>query len=284
MTSTFYVFLVALDGSKMDTVLLDFVAERARRHASKVIVAHAVDHAAANRAYGAEVPINVGLLLQELDDECGALLARAAQQLDDMGVDSVETVRLDGSPAESLTRYIATHPVDAIIMGTQGRTGLEKFMLGSVAESVLRLGHVPVFTINATAGVDSCGMPLRRILVGVDDTNVSQRALDTAILLAKEDHAQVRVCHVREAGHNQSLLETAECRALAQHYPLTQSVRFGKPAEQILAEALQWNADVIVVGTHARRGLHHALFGSVAEDIIRQAKAPVLALPPLSMK
>lgn len=139
----------------------------------------------------------------------------------------------------------------------------------------------------------------QRILVAVDGSDVSDRALDEALKLAKEQQAQVRIVHVVDTmppmtgegvvyfdAYRQSALEagrqvldTAIARARqagVEAEPMLVETRAQHPSRSIVEEARRWPADLIVIGTHGRTGLSHLLLGSVAEGVVRHALIPVL--------
>jgi len=145
----------------------------------------------------------------------------------------------------------------------------------------------------------------KRILVAVDGSKTSQAALHQGIQLAKEQHARLRLVHVidevalnvetpreldkfwdavREAGER--ILEKARARAVkAGIEPETKLLEIQtmgglvrRVADFIVKEAKRWPADLIVIGTHGRRGLSHLLLGSVAEGVIRISAIPVLLI------
>jgi len=140
----------------------------------------------------------------------------------------------------------------------------------------------------------------RRILVPVDGSKTAARGLSEAIRLAKNQHARLRLVHVvdkmaiigvveagldpgpvlaRLARSGRRLLEQARLRAkkagvdseIALYQPVSKRV-----ADTILSETKKWRADLIVMGTHGRRGVRRMVLGSDAEQIIRQADVPVL--------
>lgn len=139
----------------------------------------------------------------------------------------------------------------------------------------------------------------RKILVPVDGSNISGQAFDLALKLAQEQHAELRALHViDELGYLSSyeyageLLETAqrhgrELLAKALHaggqaqVPMDTRL-IDRPGqrlgEAVADEAASWGADLIVVGTHGRRGVGRVLLGSGAEQIVRLATVPVLTV------
>jgi nucleotide-binding universal stress UspA family protein len=142
-----------------------------------------------------------------------------------------------------------------------------------------------------------------RILVPIDGSKTAARGLREAIRLAKEQNAALRVVHVvdkmaiigvTEAGMNprpvlaklarsgRAVLDEARRNAkklgvevdTVLHEPVTKRV-----ADEVLREAKRWEADLIVMGTHGRRGVQRLVLGSDAEQVVRQAEIPVLLVP-----
>jgi nucleotide-binding universal stress UspA family protein len=143
----------------------------------------------------------------------------------------------------------------------------------------------------------------QQILVAVDGSETSNRALAEAIRLAKEGHARLRIVLVVEQilltgeaeyvnyeeirraviGYGQQVLQKAQEAAAASGVEaqtrLIEIKRFGdRVADAIAQEANTWPADLIVIGTHGRRGFSHLLMGSVAEGVMRLATKPVLLI------
>lgn len=142
----------------------------------------------------------------------------------------------------------------------------------------------------------------KKILVAVDASPTARRALREAIGLARLSGAALRLLHVVDEGREILHLETSGQfedyeRALreAGEHVLSQSLSIVQasgqgaeavirqimtvqqhPADEIVSEAARWQADLIVVGTHGRRGVRRLLLGSVAESVARMAEQPVL--------
>ena len=141
--------------------------------------------------------------------------------------------------------------------------------------------------------------PFQKILVPVDGSSTSNQALDYALKLAKEDHSQVRALHaIDELGYLSSyeysgelmasarkngsqVLQNAVIAAQAMNVPAdTKLVDLpGQRLGQTVAdEAANWGADLVVVGTHGRRGVGRVLLGSGAEQIVRMSPVAVLTV------
>jgi nucleotide-binding universal stress UspA family protein len=140
---------------------------------------------------------------------------------------------------------------------------------------------------------------IRKILVPTDFTETSDKALDFAIELAQKFDAAVLVMHsfeipvmgfpdgalvatadiaarIQEAGRTG--LDTAVNARTSRGVSVTSVLREGNAAEEIRAVAEESKCDLIVIGTHGRRGIARALLGSTAENVIRTVKLPVLTI------
>ena len=139
----------------------------------------------------------------------------------------------------------------------------------------------------------------KKLLVAVDLSEPSREVIETSLTLASALDASIELVHVKEpfvyalAGQygpspdqEQALLSWIE-RALGEasdrithaRIPCVTTSLYGSPAREIVAHAETTNADLIVVGTHGRGGISHAVLGSVAERIVQKAKRPVLVVP-----
>ncbi len=140
-------------------------------------------------------------------------------------------------------------------------------------------------------------MSFARILVAVDGSVTSEHALDVAIDLVRRLHAELSIVHVVDPGRATDpeggllaaeVLENRRREGIAilsrilQHaaesVSATDFLREGNPAEEILATAQSWKADLIVVASHGRSGLARVFMGSVAEQVVRHAVVPVLVV------
>lgn len=141
-------------------------------------------------------------------------------------------------------------------------------------------------------------MSFRRILIALDDSAIAAHAVEVGIQLASALKAQVALVHVVDpapAIQPDSGIPAAEWAATLKREgqaflaataqrtdqpPAWQFLREGKPADQILAAACEWEADVIVIGTHGRSGVSRLVLGSTAESVVRHASCPVLVIKP----
>jgi nucleotide-binding universal stress UspA family protein len=143
----------------------------------------------------------------------------------------------------------------------------------------------------------------RRFLVPVDGSATAQRGLDEALRLARPLDASLVLLHVVEVypmmmemataatwdavttdlqRYGQEVLESARQAALAQNVAAEahlEDAAAARVCDVITDQAVAHHCDLIVMGTHGRRGLEHALIGSDAERVVRQSKVPVLLVP-----
>lgn len=240
-------------------------------------------------------------------DRVDAGKSAAEQQAND-AVDAVAalvgdhgTVRTQitvGVPSEEILRYVADEGIDLVAMGTHGRTGAERFVIGSVAERVVRHADVPVLTVRVSDAPP--WPPLDRILVPTDGSDASFAALPAAFDLAERFDATVEALSIVDerskasvytvetaleemVGGLEATAETAteriEARARAADVDVTTTIVDGIPSRTICAHAEESGADLVVLASHGRTGLAHYLLGSVAERVVRNSVVPVLTVP-----
>jgi nucleotide-binding universal stress UspA family protein len=188
-------------------------------------------------------------------------------------------------------------------MGTHGRRGYQRWLLGSVTERMLRKAACPVLTVpHEASGLASSPEQWTTIVCPVDFSPGSLAALEYALSLAQQVCARLVLLHVvewflEEAAASNAYPEFARYyRAL--HDEAVDRVRAlipegardwcrpeeritrGKPYEAILEVAAETSASVIVMGAQGRTGLGLALFGSTTQHVIRAAACPVLCVRP----
>jgi nucleotide-binding universal stress UspA family protein len=289
--------LVPVDGSPAAARAIQVACALAREHGGELVFGDAVNHAAAI----AELTVPYGIpdatpLLQALDDAAGGVCADAVKLAQAAGL-SASSVVLEGQAAGAVVDYASAHGIDAIVMGTRGARGLERFFTGSTADGVLRTSDVPTFVVQA---VEHAAEPtFKRVLVAVDDSEASAAAVAYALqLLGKAGTALF--LHViptadlgeksREYGYDprpmldefraaaQPFLDAATAQAKALELSSETYVEEGDAVEEILSAATAHGADAIALGTHGRSGLPRLFLGSVAEGVVSRSAVPVVVL------
>jgi nucleotide-binding universal stress UspA family protein len=209
-------------------------------------------------------------------------------------------VRRAVAAAPAILSYATDADVDLIVMGTHGRRGVRRLLMGSVAEEVVRRAPSPVLTVRRDGGEN--GLPaVERILVPIDFSDFCAEALRCARELATHYDAQLDLLHVIEenlhpafyVGGVQSIYDVQpdieekvriRMRAMLDEVDGGDEVRAemhvadGRAARKIIQFAEQQQSDLVVLSTHGLTGLEHFLMGSVAEKVVRHVTAPVLTV------
>ena len=182
-------------------------------------------------------------------------------------------------------------------MGTQGQTGFERVVLGSVAEKTLRTAAVPVVTVTPDGDIVEIGdQRYENILLPTDGSEGADLAIEWGITLAEMYDATVHTLYsvdtsrfggvegsaeihdaLEETG--QEALETVHERARDADVSIAGNIASGPAARAILSYSEEHDIDLIAMGTHGRSGLTRYLTGSVTETVVRNAAVPVCCVP-----
>jgi nucleotide-binding universal stress UspA family protein len=210
-----------------------------------------------------------------------ALEGRARDAVDRAAGDApasvpVETRVVEGRPATVLADAIDARGADLVAMGVHGRTGLDRYLLGSLTERTVRTAPVPVLAVRAdgppAGAVDD-------VLLATDGSAGSDRAAEHATAVADAADATL---HALTVGDDDAPARRAADSARAAGVPATVAVRPGTPDEAIVSYVGERGVDLVTVGTHGRTGVERVLLGSVAERVLRTAPVPVLVVGPES--
>jgi nucleotide-binding universal stress UspA family protein len=228
--------------------------------------------------------------------------AEMRRRLDAAGVpaDVAVTARA-GDAATMIVDEAVAGSADLIVVGTRGRRGFQRLLLGSVTETVLREAPCPVLTVPPHAPADSTGVvPFTRILCPIDFSPSSLQALGFALDLARQSNGTVTLLsvvewlaeddpmasahfnvpevrrHMREDVEQRlQALVSEEQRAWCE---VANAVAFGRAHREILRAAETEVPDLIVMGAQGRGGVGLALFGSTTQQVLRAAPSPVLTV------
>jgi len=197
---------------------------------------------------------------------------------------------LEGPVADGLLQCAREKRIDLIVVGTHGRGGLRKLILGSVAEKIFRHSSVPVLTVGPNIHRRRGMKQTRQILAPCDLTPRSHPALEYACNLAETHNSQITVLHVIEhvneglkldpervkQGIREKLAEIVGRRSDAAdvHY----RVEFGNVPATILRVASELDSDFIVLGVRRSSGVLDRFMWPIAYELVREAQCPVLTI------
>ncbi len=290
--------LIPLDGSPFAERVLAFVREVAKPSASELLLVHVTQP---SQYYTVLVPDAMHTVdITHWQEQAEKYLKRMTAELQAEGYD-VTSVMSEGDVASTICDVADAQDADLIAMTTHGRSGIEKWVLGSVADRVVRSARQPVFLVRPQED-RMPSAPIRRILVPLDGSRLAEQALPEAITLAKANRSEIWLLQSVEfpeywgeeyAGMHAlpSMISTEEQEAAAREYLLQRAegltaegipaqivVTTGHAASAISDVVADNDIDLIVMCTHGRSGLSRWVFGSVAEKVVRLAQCPVLLI------
>lgn len=223
-------------------------------------------------------------------------LDQARDRLADLGV-TAKTQLVEGSPSDVLVDHAEDVDAWALVLGTHGRGGIARAILGSIADRVVRSARVPTLTVREP--IESPHQHPDTILVPSDGSKAALAAGEKAIAWAQATGAQVDLLHAitpplegdpylagdprLEELHNelvQEALTPLAQQATDAGVDHRQLEAHGRPHDVVLDRIEEGKADAVAMGTEGRGGLQRFLLGSQADKVIRASPAPVLSVRP----
>jgi nucleotide-binding universal stress UspA family protein len=207
-----------------------------------------------------------------------------------------ECIVQQGIAADSILAFAEGEKTDLMVMGTHGRRGFDRLMLGSVTERVMRRASCPVLAVSRlsndliTSGKQGDHAHyLSRILFCTDFSENSEQALDYATSLTAEYNAELTLLHVLEDVPSAANIEEAIPAAkerLDRLIPpegrkagkIKTIVLVGKPYQQIIQFALETHADIVTMAVRGRGAVDLAVFGSTTYRVLQMGPCPVLVV------
>ena len=201
----------------------------------------------------------------------------------------------DGSAPDLILSLAEAQAVNLIVMGTHGLRGVDRLMLGSVTDRVLRRARCPVLAVRKpkhhvnSSVLDSEPVHLRKVLFCTDFSDDAYHASEYALSVAKEYGAELTLLHVLEDIPKSSDLQGATEKTVKQMEEsiafkareastIKMVVRIGKPYQQIIQLALEAQTDLVIMGVRGRGTLDAELFGSTTYRVIQLGPCPVLTV------
>lgn len=283
--------LVPLDGSAFSEHILAHLPAFITPHKSTVILLHVESAIPVTSPSYSDIPADT----DNLWNGAQKYLEKVKKQLASL---CQVQIRVETGHASTIISDIANvQQVDLIAMTTHARGRLSRWVLGSIADQVLRTTSQPVLLV---CPFTEASDKLRDILVPLDGSNLAENALPQAQALAKEKKARLLLVRVIEDNSaDEPIFVEKERLAVrqprqteaAKHYlsyieqelqiagiKAFSFIKYPPRSQAILRVAKQQKANLILMSTHARAGLRRWVYGSTAEMILREAPCPVLVI------
>ncbi len=293
--------LVPLDGSQIAESVLPYVREMASRTGAEVLLVAAIQPIVVWDATATTFSLDreESFAQSYLDGQSAAFEAKGLR---------VRTKVLQGPAAESILKAASEEGADLIAMSTHGRSGLTRWLFGSVATKVLEGSDRPLFLVRSSAEAKR-GRPvtIEKVLVPLDGSSLAESVLPFVEEVAAAFGASIVLYHAitplsaypgfetvlpahagevladLQAQAEQFLHRVAE-EVRARGCKVTVAVSVDLAVDGILAAARESGAGLIALGTHGRSGLGRAIMGSVADAVVRRAEVPCLLVHPKEPK
>ncbi len=305
--------LVQLDGSKLAEITLTYAKEVAARLDVEVILLHVANPALSD---------SMTMYQAYIDHAAEIVRERASEIRQETGISKTsETPSTRGEvvmgyPADEILRHAFENDVDLILMATHGWSGVKRWILGSVADKVLRESTIPVWLVRANVSEESVRKlgPGSRVLVPLDGSELSETVLPHVEALAQQavteptDVILVSVIEplvlpanvaLPEASLNWGSLSAEHMirarKGLDEYMTRTVerlrdsgvTVRYevleGRPADEIIQYCEKSQIDLVIMATHGRSGVSRWAYGSVAERVLMNGSSPILLVRPPSI-
>ena len=277
--------LVGFDDSEFSKAALIDVSNRVKRHGGKVILVNAV--------YFDEEEFSIAPEQREKRLELGKKICIQKREMlsSEFGIEA-ESLVCEGEPPEVIVDIAREKNADLIAMGTYGRKGLKRLLMGSVTSRVVVNAHCDVLVVKKPCS--ECTGEYKSILVPFDGSEFSKKALNRACELSKIDDSLITALYVipryeemveffMTSSIRKSLLNEAEkivtvAKEIASglEISLKTEIREGHAGDRIVETAERLENDLIVMGSYGFRGVNKAIMGSTAERVIMNASCPIL--------
>ncbi|WP_231188713.1 universal stress protein [Haladaptatus sp. DYF46] len=139
--------LLPVDGSEGAKTAIEQAITHAQTYDAELHVLHVIDQSAVELTTPSIEGISTDVVYEQLNEQGQALVNEVTEETNEAGVTTTTEIVEYGSPYEEIQSYAAEQDIDLIVIGTHGRSGLDRQLLGSVAEKVIRTAEVPVLAV-----------------------------------------------------------------------------------------------------------------------------------------
>ena len=298
--------LVPLDGSELAEVVLSYAKELAGRFALELTLLHVCEPRGGESLFMARSYLE--RTAEVVQKQSRKVQANTGAPLGEKAVE-VRVEVSTGNPAEEILRYAEENNVDIILMGTHGRSGVGRWILGSVAEKVLRKSSSPIWLVrtNIPEKIVHDEWPKRIMLVPLDGSKFAESVLPHVEALAKQRGAKLmniillRVVeesfitadypfpdwkeHIKQIREHfkqeaERYLVKIEKRLADAGLNVRIEVLIGKPADDIINYAHNNHPNLIVMATHGSSAISRWEFGNIADKILHGVSSPIFLVRP----
>jgi nucleotide-binding universal stress UspA family protein len=273
--------LVPTDFSDASTHALRFAARLAERSGARIRLVYA-DYFVPPIDFAASAAVEYALTSDEAADEAKKLLIRTAEENLPATV-TFETRVVIEAPVAAIIDEARHSGADLLIMGTHGRTGFRRLVVGSVTESVMRAINIPIITVSPLAATERIAVNLPRIVVPIDYSPECREAIRVAAELA--DSKDARIICIRTVESDTPDIAVGEIQRMQSFTPaeLIDRCQYkllpgDHPAEQVVEFAKLVHADLIAAGAASARTTAEMMRGTFAERILERSDCPVLVI------
>jgi nucleotide-binding universal stress UspA family protein len=275
--------LFAADFSPESENALHCAISLAKRYRSTLVLTHVLSTEGVNAA-GDTWPVAIDVVRQSAEQRMEML-----EDTEELQTLPHEVLLLSGDTGDEIARTLSEKNVDLVVMGTHGRGGVKKLLLGSTAEKVIRHAACPVLTVGPQIRPPSLDR-FHHVFFATDFSSGSMRALTYALSLAELDRADLTLLHVVESQpvSESELLEWKRqdreklSRMVRAENDLANEpeieVEIGMPETEIVRQADARNADLIVMGSHTAGAIATHLPWTTLHHVLQHAHCPVLTV------
>ncbi|ODS31676.1 MAG: universal stress protein [Candidatus Scalindua rubra] len=289
--------LIATDFSEFSKVALDICLGVSRCMKTKLYVLHTIEKFPHDYRHLLSSAVHADMkqkLEEEAVEKIKAMIPGELLESEDI----VPIVRF-GKPFLEIIKVAREENVDLLAVGTHGRAGVDRVILGSVAERIVRKAGCPVMVIRGKKYVG-----FKRIIVPIDLSDCSRKALEYAAATARAHSSKLTILHVYEESFVEPYVNAAnseeEADEIMKEIERVNETKYdeflktvdlsgveyekllkkGIPETDIVEIAMEQQANLIVMGTHGRSGIKHILIGSTAEEVVRTVHCDIVIVKP----
>jgi nucleotide-binding universal stress UspA family protein len=282
--------LCAVDFSPASTRAFEFALQLASIHGARIQLLHVIPRIIASVM---DVPITTSRWTAAQEEEATRELAKLRERASKSGIAADTEIRLGDIDLQILKVANETR-ADLLVIGTHGRRGFERWVLGSVAERMLRHSPIPIL-LTASTGKRAAAGVIRHILIPSDFSRGTADAIGYGVGIADQAGASVTILHViqdrspavdwnagsAESAAIQQRLEGLVPLGARRLCEIDTRVENGQPYQEILRVIQDSKPSLVVLNTHGHGFLDRALIGSTAERVVRGGAAlcPLLLIP-----